>query len=322
MRPFFCRYFGNSLTTPMLYFLLAVTFTVALYLIMRSFPRYGVHSFHAIGFNYYACVATGLVLSPDPGKILQVDWTSTPTLLTLALGIMFVIAFVLIGQTTQKVSVTATSLAANMSLVIPVLFGLFIFKNANKDYTLWNYLGLILALVALALGAIQKKKKVAVAGEEGTTASLNWLTLLLPLLTFLASGTNNTLINYLSMKYYGPEDAAMFTILSCVGASIVGTLLILGRVVFQGERVSWRSFAAGMLLGVPNFLSFYFLLQALAAFGNSAAFVFPIYNILTTMASAAAAWLLFRERLNPINRIGLGLAVLAIVLISYQELGI
>lgn len=305
----------------MLYFLLAVLFTVALYLIMRSFPRYGVHSFHAIGFNYYACVATGLLLSTNPGRITQVDWTSTPTLLTLALGIMFVTAFVLIGQTTQKVSVTATSLAANMSLVIPVLFGLFVFKNANKDYTLWNYLGLVLALVALALGAIQKKK-APVRDASGSAISLNWLTLLLPLLTFLASGTNNTLINYLSMKYYGPEEAGLFTIISCVGASIVGTLLILGRVFFQGERVSWRSFVAGMILGVPNFLSFYFLLQALAAFGNSAAFVFPIYNILTTMASAAAAWLLFRERLTPLNRLGLGLAVLAIVLISYQELGL
>ena len=72
----------------------------------------------------------------------------------------------------------------------------------------------------------------------------------------------------------------------------------------------------------PNFLSFYFLLKALGAFGNSAAFVFPIYNILTMMASAAAAWLFFREKLNPLNRVGLLLAVIAIILISYQELGL
>lgn len=141
----------------MLYFLLAVLFTVTLYLIMRSYPRYQVHSFHAIVFNYYSCVATGLVLSPDLSQFGQIVWTSQATVLTLALGTMFVIAFVLIGQTAQKVSVTATSLAANMSLVIPVLFGLFIFKNANKEYTLLNYLGLILALLSLALGGIQKE---------------------------------------------------------------------------------------------------------------------------------------------------------------------
>ncbi|WP_373514761.1 hypothetical protein [Persicitalea sp.] len=314
----------------MLYFLLAVVFTVALYLIMRAFPRYGVHSFHAIAFNYYACVVTGLALSPNLSKYREIEWTSTPTLLTLALGTMFVTAFVLIGQTTQKVSVTATSLAANMSLVVPVLFGLFVFKNANKDYTLLNYLGLLLALVALALGGIQRKPKNAGRASPGETSlgeaspgnSLPWFVLALPLLTFLAAGINNTLINYLSMSFYKPGEEAFFTVISCIGAVIVGTLVLVFRVLFWHERVSWRSLIGGLILGVPNFLSFYFLIKALGAFGNSAAFVFPIYNILTMMASAAAAWLFFREKLNGVNRWGLGLAVAAIVLISYQELGL
>ncbi|MPR35475.1 hypothetical protein [Salmonirosea aquatica] len=303
----------------MFYFLLSVVFTVALYLIMRAYPRYQVQSFHAIVFNYYSCVATGLILSPDLGRYARVEWTSNATLLTLALGTMFVVAFVLIGQTTQKVSVTAASLAANMSLVIPVLFGLFVFKNANKLFTIWNYLGLVLALVALALGAIQKKPETRPGLIE---VPLSGLVLLLPLLTFLASGTNNTLINYLSMSYYRPEEVTIFMVISCIGAVIVGTLLLLGRVLFKHERVSSRSLVGGLILGVPNFLSFYFLLKALGAFGNSAAFVFPIYNILTMMASAAAAWLLFREKLNPLNRLGLALAVVAILLISYQELGL
>jgi uncharacterized membrane protein len=304
----------------MLYFLLAVVFTVALYLIMRAFPRYGVHSFHAIVFNYYACVITGLVLSPNLAPYQQLDWLSTPTLLTLALGIMFVTAFVLIGQTTQKVSVTAASLTANMSLVIPVIFGLFIFKNANKVYTLWNYLGLVLALVALALGGIQRKK--AALPTEPAPAQLNWLVLALPLLTFVATGTNNTLINFLSMSYYQADETITFTVIACIGAVLVSTLLLVGRILFQGERVNTRSLLGGLLLGIPNFLSFFFLLKALGSFGNSAAFVFPIYNILTMMASAAAAWLFFRERLNTYNRLGLVLAVVAIVLISYQELGL
>lgn len=304
----------------MLYFLLSVLFTVALYLIMRAYPRYKIQSFHAIVFNYYACVATGLVLSPDLTLFQHVSWSSEATLLTLALGIMFVTAFVLIGQTTQKVSVTAASLAANMSLVIPVIFGLFVFRNANKIYTLWNYQGLILALIALALGAIQKK-------ESGTdsplsTVNLNWMVLVLPLLTFVATGTNNTLINYLSMAFYQPREITLFMVVSCVGAVIVGTFLLLARVLINREKVAMRSVVGGLILGVPNFLSFYFLLKALGAFGNSAAFVFPIYNILTMMASSAAAWFLFREKLNRLNRLGLLLAVIAILLISYQELGL
>lgn len=303
----------------MLYFLLAVIFTVALYLIMRAYPRYKVHSFHAIVFNYYACVATGLILIEDWSQFREVAWGSAPTLLTLALGSLFVTVFVLIGLTAQKVSVTAASLAGNMSLVIPVVFGLFVFKNANKVYTLWNYLGLITALVALALGAIQHKEASTPTTATRTAAQFLWL---LPILVFLGSGTNNTLINYLSMSYYRPEQTTLFMIIACTGAILVGTTILVFRLVRQGERLQVRSVAGGLMLGVPNFLSLYFLLKALAAFGNSAAFVFPIYNILTMLVSSATAWLIFRERLNGLNRLGLVLAVIAIILISYQELGI
>ncbi|MCE7063734.1 hypothetical protein [Dyadobacter sp. CY326] len=305
----------------MLYFLLSVLFTVALYLIMRAFPRYKVDSFHAVVFNYYACVLTGLVLTPDLRSFQNVDWTANGTLITLALGAMFVLTFMLIGLTAQKVSVTATSLAGNMSLVIPVLFGLFVFKNNNKDFTAINYAGLVVALVALALGVIQNSKKDVSKGASSNVSTFNPL-LVLPLLTFLAAGTNNTLINYLSARYYGPGETTLFMIIACTGAILIGTGILIYRIITGNERLRLRSVVGGFILGVPNFLSLYFLLLALASFGNSAAFVFPIYNILTMLVSALAAWLIYREQLNHLNKFGLLMAVIAIVMISYQELGL
>lgn len=302
----------------MINFLLAVLFTVALYLIMRAFPQYKVNSFHAVVFNYYSCVATGLLLTPDLSVFQQVDFSSTGTLLTLSLGSMFVAAFMLIGLTTQKVGVTAASLAGNMSLVIPVLFGLFVFQNNNKEFTPLNYIGLVVALVALTLGAIQVPSETEQKSPSTKIGMGLWI---FPVLTFLGSGANNTLINYLSSKYYEPGQTTVFMIIACTGAIIIGTSLLLFRIAFQKDKLQWRSVAGGLILGVPNFLSLYFLLKALAAFGNSAAYVFPIYNILSMLVSAAAAWILYKEKLNNYNRIGLILAILAIAFISYQELG-
>jgi drug/metabolite transporter (DMT)-like permease len=308
----------------MLFFLLAVVFTVMLYLIMRAYPRYQVDSFHAVVFNYYSCVLTGLILTPDLGVFKAVQWTSEGTLLTMALGAMFVTAFMLIGLTAQKVSVTATSRAGNMSLVIPVLFGLFLFRNNNKDFTALNYLGLALALIALALGAIQRSAKASDTTVTTSDApqSANQALWILPILTFFAAGTNNTLINYLSSKYYPAGQITIFMIIACVGAVVIGTSILVYRIVAHGHRLKFRSVIGGLLLGVPNFLSLYFLLLALAAFGNSAAYVFPIYNILTMLVSALAAWVLYKERLNSMNKLGLVLAVIAVILISYQELNL
>jgi drug/metabolite transporter (DMT)-like permease len=234
---------------------------------------------------------------------------------------MFVTAFMLIGLTAQKVSVTATSLAGNMSLVIPVLFGLFVFRNNNKEFTALNYAGLLIALVALAFGAIQHSGQKKGEGQESALISENMLWLL-PVLTFLAAGTNNTLINYLSVKFYLPGQTTVFMIIACTGAIIIGTLILLYKITFGKEKLLLRSVVGGLILGVPNFLSLYFLLLALASFGNSAAFVFPIYNILTMLVSSVAAWTIYRERLNLLNKWGLVLAVLAIILISYQELSL
>ncbi|WP_025762113.1 hypothetical protein [Dyadobacter tibetensis] len=301
----------------MIYFLLSVGFTVCLYLIMRAYPSFKVNSFHAIVFNYFACVATGLLLTPDLQVFSQIDYFSSGSLLSLALGILFITVFLVIGLTAQKVSVTASSLAANMSLVIPVVFGLFIFKNSNKEFSPLNYMGILFALVALGLGGIKKK-----IPNHTNTVSISTGVMLLPLLTFLGAGTNNTLINYLTSTYYGPDQSTIFMIIACSGAIIFGSTLLLGQLLVQDITLSWRSMIGGLILGIPNFLSLYFLLKALAAFGNSAAFVFPIYNILTMLLSSLAAWILYKERLNLINKLGLLLAILAVILISYQELGL
>jgi drug/metabolite transporter (DMT)-like permease len=304
----------------MLPFILAVLFTISLYLLMRAFPKYGINPFQAVVFNYYACLATGLVLMPDRSALAMVDWTATPTLITIALGTMFVIVFLLIGQTATKSGVTTATLSSDLSLVIPVVFGLFVFKNTNKDFTVWNYLGIVLAVVAVAMSAIKRRQTGPSVRSGVGNQKMSGAAWFFPVLLFLASGTNNTLINYLSSQFYKPDQMTLFMIIACIGAIIVGTSLLIYRILITNEVVTLKNVLGGLLLGVPNFLSLYFLLKALAAFGNSAAFVFPIYNVMTIIASSFAAWLLFKERLETVNKIGLVLAIIAIVLISYQEI--
>lgn len=302
----------------MWYFLLSVGFTVALYLLLRAFPSYKINNFHAIVANYYACVLTGLVLTPDWSVFQQIDMGSEGTLYTLLLGGLFITSFLLIGVTTQKAGVTASSLAGNLSLVIPVFFGLFVFQNTNKDFTFFNYTGIVLAVVALALASMR-----APDVSSSKRAGLSWAIWVFPVLTFIASGTNNTLINYLTMTYYGEGSNTVFMIVACCGSILIGSALVGWNVwIKRVEVFEWKNVAAGFILGVPNFLSLYFLLKALSSYGNSAAFVFPIYNILSMLLSALTAYLLFKEKLTLPNKIGVVIAVVAVVLLSYQELGL
>jgi uncharacterized membrane protein len=92
------------------------------------------------------------------------------------------------------------------------------------------------------------------------------------------------------------------------------------RLIQGKEKIERQNLIGAITLGVPNFLSFYTLVLALSQFGGNGAFVYPLYNIGVILVAALSATVFFKEKLLVINRIGLALAILAIGLISWQEL--
>ena len=295
----------------MLYLLLSIVLSVALLLNFRLFPRYNVNTFQAIVFNYPVCFLTGYLLLPA-GQSFSIDFGQTWTWLALGLGVGFIITFLLSGVSTQRMGLTATSLANNLSLVIPVGFSLLVFGNTDKaghHFGGLNYLGLVLAVVAVGLSTYRDDRTRLAGG-------FSWYALL-PVAVFLCYGATNTLINYMNLKFIPSPDKTVAVTLTMVLGAVVAGLLMLGVRLVQGrETIDRRSLVAAVTLGVPNFLSFYTLLLALSAFKGNGAFVYPLYNIGVILLTAGIAALFFHETLLTVNKIGLVLAIIAIGLIS------
>lgn len=318
----------------MLFLVLSIALSVLLLLNFRLFPRYNVNTFQAIVFNYPVCFLTGLLLLPA-GQSFSIDFVQTWTWLALGLGVGFILTFLLSGASTQRMGITATSLANNLSLVIPVCFSLFVFSAGTKagtGFDAFNYLGLVLAVVAVGLSTYKKEEGGAVKEESVKTRTPASATLhrptgrlganvLLPVAVFLFYGATNTMINYMNLRYIPSADKTVqVTLTMVVGAIAAGLLMLAVRLVQGKETFQPKSLLGAITLGVPNFLSFYTLLLALSAFGGNGAFVYPLYNIGVILLAAGMAALFFRERLSTANKIGLALAVLAIGLISWQQL--
>ena len=115
----------------MLFLGLSIVLSVLLLLNFRLFPRYDVNTFQAIVFNYPVCFLTGLLLLPA-GQSFTIDFSQTWTWLALGLGVGFILTFMLSGASTQRMGITVTSLANNLSLVIPVCFSLFRFPDGGQ----------------------------------------------------------------------------------------------------------------------------------------------------------------------------------------------
>jgi uncharacterized membrane protein len=310
----------------MLFLLLSIALSVLLLLNFRLFPRYGINTFQAIVFNYPVCFLTGLVLLPGD-QVFKLELAQTWTWLALGLGVGFILTFLLSGASTQRMGITATSLANNLSLVIPVCFSLFVFNangTASAGFDTLNYLGLVLAVVAVGLSTYKKEPATSpeeTAGVAPAKSGFRGGNVLLPVAVFLFYGATNTMINYMNLRYIPSADKTIqVTLTMVIGAVAAGLLMLAVRLVQGKETFQPRSLIGAVTLGIPNFLSFYTLLLALSAFRGNGAFVYPLYNIGVILLAALMAALFFHERLSFANKVGLALAVVAIGLISWQVL--
>ena len=225
------------------------------------------------------------------------------------IGILFIVGFNLTAVTTQRMGMTVASVASKMSLIIPVLVSMFILKIQSKDYSWINYLGIILALVAVVLSSIKKNK-----GVKNTPTS--YLALLLPLAVFLFGGMVDTSLNIVNYKYISKADEALLPTVIFTSAFILGFVAIL----LKREKIEFKNILGGTALGIINYFSIYFLVKGLSSFNNDGALVYPILNVGIILLSALFSVVLFKEQLMRINKVGLLLAVLAIISIFYQEI--
>jgi hypothetical protein len=293
----------------MLYVALCILANVTFIMLFRAFPGHGVNTFHAIVVNYFVCVVTGLVFIGDLTLIQPLSLPTVPVIMALALGVVAIFGFVFMAQTAQQLGTSVVSIASKMALVVPVCFSLFIFQYISKTFTIFNYAGLVLALPAIFMSAY-KPQNIHVDKRKANRL------LALPLAVFLIGGFIDTSMTYINRNFLDPIERANYPIYIFFVAAMVGLLMVL----FKREKINWRSWVAGVALGIPNYFSLYFLLSALEAFESDGAVLFPINNIGIILFSTLGGIVLFGERISSLNFAGLVLSVIVIVLVSYQEL--
>lgn len=300
----------------MLALLIYVLFSGAIVFTFKYFGLFRIPTFQALVVNYLTCTAVGWLMSGTP-SLAPLKTGGSWLVAAVVLGALFIATFYLVALTTQRVSVSAAAVATKMSLVLPVAFNLVVLRQAQRPYTALNYVGMVLAVVAIILTVW--KPTPAKAGSRGVQVARTaaWV---LPVLAFLASGSGDTLLNYASSRLLPtPEHQALFPILLFGTAAVVGLLVLAGRLVANVETMQWRSIPAGIVLGILNFYSVFFLIRALGAFGNDGAFVYPLANIGTILLGALGGYVLFSERLGRTGQLGLLTALVALLLLSYQE---
>ena len=281
--------------------LLTIVFSVLLLVNFRVHAKYNIDTRIAILLNYPVCFLTGYFHQIDA---IPFHWPSTGyTLGILGIGVGFVITFLLSGYSTVKNGMAPTSLANNISLVIPVMVNLFIWKTGG-DLTLSVMAGLLLSFAAIYF--------CSPSGEGSVQKPVIWALVAV----FVAYGITNTAFNYLNAAIVQQVGGSIsFTLMLLLGSLAAATIVLVYWTITGGVTWSLRSVLAGIPLGLPNFFSFYFLLKALDAYQQNGAVVLTIYNLGVILLSAITAMIFFKEKLTNKQWLGIGLGCLGIALI-------
>lgn len=271
-----------------------------IFVIFKLFKVYKVQTLYAIIVNYIAAFMVGVIRFE--GSLTLIEIPGKPWFAgALCLGVLFILVFNLMAKTSQQLGVSVASVATKMSLVIPVLFGVFLYEENLGNI---KVIGILLALAAVYFASVREKSIVIKKG-----------TLLLPLLVFIGSGIIDVSIKYFEASLVPEIEFPIFTAFIFGSAAISGCIFILIRLPKVPLGLNFKNIIGGIVLGVPNFFSIFFLLRALQHETLNSASVFTINNVAIVMFSTLLGIMLFKERISLKNWAGIGMAVISIILV-------
>lgn len=284
----------------MIYLLLTILLNAVLFVCFKLYPKYNIDTLQAIVVNYITCVVTGSIFIghfPISAKSVSYSWFP----FAVFMGFLFISIFNFIGYSTRRFGITTTSVANKLSLVIPVIFSVILY---NEKLTVVNIIGILLAFPAVYFSTRVQEDKHAT-------------NIVMPALLFLASGMLDALMKYAEHTYLENRQVqAIFPIHIFSTAAILGITLVGVQVALGKTKLQWRNVIAGIVLGIPNFFSIYYLIRLLNSDWLESSAAIPVNNIGIVVASALVAILFFKEPFTKWRAVGIALSILAIILIA------
>lgn len=285
----------------MIYLILSILISSLLFVIFKLFDVFKINTLQAIVINYAIALSFGLFSSNIQLSVYEIP--QKPWFLgAFCLGFLFISVFNVMGITSQKNGLSVASVAGKMSVVIPIIVGVFVYKE-SIDFV--KIIGILMALVAVYLSS---------AKSDSSPVKLK--NLLFPLLLFVGSGCIDAGLKFVETTYVSEGAVPMFlaTIFGC--AFILGCFVIITQMINGKFKFQWKNLLGGIALGIPNYYSMEFLIKALQTKGLESSTLFTINNVSIVILTTVFALAFFKEKLIKKNWIGIGLAVISILLVA------
>jgi len=286
----------------MIFLILSILCSTSILLIFKFLDHLKIEIFPPIVINYIVATIAGSLISVDQSSISEIA-SSNWLYLSIIIGFMLIIMFFIMGWSTQKAGITVTIVAGRMSMIIPMVFSiLYYLEIVNFQKTA----GIILALIAVGLTIYRNDIK---------KSYLKFL--YLPIILFIGMGTTDTLVKVSQNDFVPADDFSLFTTFVFSISAVSGIVISVLRRKNIRSYLNLKTLGFGILLGLVNYGSLLFFMNALQFSGLDSSVVFGINNLAIVGLSVILAFIIFREKIATLNWIGVVTSLLAIAILNF-----
>jgi drug/metabolite transporter (DMT)-like permease len=286
----------------MFYVFLSICFSVVVSIFLKLARRYQIDVFQAITWNYsIAILLTWVIYRPHLPHLQD-----APLLNYSLLGFLFPALFIVIAAAVRTTGIVRTDVAQRLSLFIPLVAAFLVF---GEKPALIRIIGIILGFGAIICSIPWGKRDL-----NGRKSGNSWIYLLV---VFVGMGVIDILLKQVAAFKAIPFPTSLFIIF--ILAFVISLLRLIYLLSTKKIKFSWPHIIFGWILGIANFGNIVFYIKAHQVLANNPSVVFSAMNIGVITLGTIVGLFVFKERLSRLNKAGIVLAIIAIVVIYYPD---
>ena len=279
----------------MLFLILHVVFVSSFALMIKYYQASGRNLLVVGAINYVvAALAVGAsIIYKGSFGLANSTW-----IIGILAGIAYFVSYFLLINAVKTSGISITWSVVRLSVLIPVLFSIFYWREQPSSYQIGG-----IACVCLSLPLLSIRP-----GGDGKPGMPGKATALIIALFVASGGTNLTAKAFSEIS---PGDQRQMYLLFLFSTAAIVTVL---ATLVRRARPKLVDIPFGIVLGLCNLLAGYFLLLALMKLPGM--LVFPISGSMSIALTTLAGMAIWHERLRKPAMLGVIVAVIAVVLIN------
>lgn len=278
--------------------LLAIIFSAMIPVLMKYAHNRNLANEVILTFNYLIAVSFSIIFTlfkVQNYKNLFANSKSMTILLLIGVlaGLIYYYGFYFYQKSVKDNGVSLSIAVGKMGIVIPMILSLILWREIPAPL---QWFGILMSMVAI--GIINIKPKDFKDTKIKTS-----------LLLFFIIGGLGDFFNKLFEVYVGSQYTDLFLVV------VFGTALLASLYnTIKLKNITKQSILYGVAVGIPNMLTSFFLINALAVI--NATVVFPLYSGGAIMLSMFWSIFAFNEKLKLKDAISIVMIFIALILIN------